>query len=52
MNNLELNDEKNISLIKQALSDYENGAIVEARDALLEVVNNITDFETADMIGG
>lgn len=44
---LELNDKKNIGLIKQALKDYEDGALIEARDALAEVVKNIDDFDIA-----
>ncbi len=44
---VELNDKKNIELIKQALKDYENGAIIEARDALAEVVENIDDYDIA-----
>lgn len=47
---MELNDKKNLKLIKQALKDYEDGALVEARDALAEVVNAIDSLVTADMI--
>ena len=47
---MELNDKKNLKLIKQALKDYEDGALIEARDALAEVVNAIDSRGTADMI--
>lgn len=40
-----MNDEENIALIKQALQDYEDGALIEARDALATVVNRIDAFE-------
>lgn|GEM_PF-6885053 len=47
---MELDDKKNLKLIKQALKDYEDGALVEARDALAEVVHAIDNLITADMI--
>lgn len=40
-----LNDELVLSTIDQARRDYENGAIIEARDALLDVINAIDDFD-------
>jgi len=40
-----LNDELVLSTIDQALRDYGNGAIIEARDALLDVINAIDDFD-------
>lgn len=39
-----LNDEAVLSAIDRARKDYENGAIIEAYDALLEVINAIDDF--------
>lgn len=43
-----MNDEENIALIKQALKDYEDGALIEARDALATVVNRIDAFEIVE----
>lgn len=40
-----LNDELVLSTIDQARRDYGNGAIIEARDALLDVINAIDDFD-------
>lgn len=42
-----MNDNKNIKLIKEALIAYENGAVLECRDMLAEVVNCIDAFEIA-----
>lgn len=39
-----LNDEAVLSSIDRARKDYEDGAIIEARDTLLEVVNAVDDF--------
>ena len=39
-----LNDEAVLSAIDRARRDYEDGAIIEAHDALLEVINAIDDF--------
>lgn len=43
-----MNDEENIALIKQALKDYEDGALIEARDALATVVNRIDAFDIVE----
>ena len=43
-----MNDEENIKLIKQALKDYEDGALIEARDALATVVNRIDAFDIVE----
>ena len=48
---MELDDKKNIALIKQALKDYENGALIEARNALAVVVNGIDSLIVAESIG-
>lgn len=40
-----LNDEVVLSTIDRARRDYGNGAIIEARDALLDVINAIDDFD-------
>ena len=40
-----LNDELVLSTIDQARRDYADGAIIEARDALLDVINAIDDFD-------
>ena len=42
-----MNDNKNVRLIKEALIAYENGAILECRDMLAEVVNSIDAFDIA-----
>lgn len=42
-----MNDSKNVKLIKEALIAYENGAILECRDMLAEVVNSIDAFDIA-----
>lgn len=39
-----LNDEVVLSTIDRARRDYEDGAIIEAYDTLLEVINAIDDF--------
>ena len=39
-----LNDEAVLSAIDRARKDYEDGAIIEAHDTLLEVINAIDDF--------
>ena len=43
-----MNDKENLKLIKQALKDYEDGAIIEARDALATVVERIDAFIVAE----
>ena len=43
-----MNDEENIKLIKQALKDYEDGALVEARETLATVVKRIDAFESVE----
>ena len=40
----ELNDKRNIELIKQALEEYEDGALIEACSTLEKVVQSIRDF--------
>lgn len=42
-----MNDNKNVKLIKEALIAYENGAVLECRDMLAEVVNSIDAFDIA-----
>ncbi len=44
---MEINDKENIRLIKQALADYEGGALLEAREALAQVVKSIDAFDIA-----
>lgn len=39
-----LNDELVLSAIDRARRDYEDGAIIEAYDTLLAVINAIDDF--------
>ncbi len=41
-----MNDEKQMQLLKDAIKAYETGEILEAKDAAIEFINNITDFET------
>ena len=41
----ELEDQKIIDALLQAAKDYENGAIAEVRDILVEIVNAIDEFE-------
>ena len=40
-----LQDERIISALQQAARDYENGAIIETRDTLLEIAAAIDAFE-------
>ena len=40
-----LQDKKIIAALRQAAEDYENGEIIEVKDALIEIINAITDFE-------
>ena len=44
----ELQDQKIVAALHQAAEDYENGAIIEAKDVLIEIINAITDFESID----
>ena len=44
---IELNDKENIALIEQALKDYKDGSLVEAKEALATVVQRIDAFEIA-----
>lgn len=43
MNNM--NDKKQIQLLKDAIELYKDGAILEAKDKAIEFINNIADFE-------
>lgn len=45
---MELNDKENVRLIKQALKDYEDGALLEAREALAQVVKAIDTLDIAE----
>ena len=40
-----MDDQKQIQLLQDAITAYENGAIIEAKDMAIEFINNITDFE-------
>ena len=40
-----MDDERQIRLLQHAIAAYDNGAIIEAKDAAIEFINNITDFE-------
>ena len=40
-----LNDKKIIEALKDAIKDYEDGAIIECRDTLQDVVDSINEFE-------
>lgn len=42
--NGELDDKKIIDALKRAAVDYENGEIIEVRDLLVEIVNDIDEF--------
>lgn len=42
--NHELLDKEIIKALKQAAKDYEDGAILEARDALADIVQSIDEF--------
>ena len=44
---MEIDDNRNMMLIKEAAKAYEDGALIEARDMLAEVVERINAFETA-----
>lgn len=44
--NGELRDEKIIAALGKAEKYYESGAIIEARDLLLEIVDAIDEFES------
>lgn len=41
----ELQDIEIINALKKSAYDYENGAILEVRDLLVEIVNAIDDWE-------
>ena len=40
-----LKDKEIVVAIKQAAEDYENGAIIDARDTLEEIINSIDAFD-------
>lgn len=42
--NHELLDEEIIKALKRAPNDYENGAIIEVRDVLYDIVQSIDEF--------
>lgn len=44
----ELQDDKIIQALINAIHDYENGAIIEVRDELANIVYAITEFEKMD----
>lgn len=43
----ELNDNAIINALTDTVTDYENGAIIEVQDVLIEIVNAISDFDKA-----
>lgn len=43
--NGELNDEKITDALRKAAAEYENGALIEVRDLLLEIVDAIDEFD-------
>lgn len=43
-----MDDKKQIQLLKDAIDAYENGEILEAKDMAIEFINNITDFEAEE----
>ncbi len=43
--NKELDDAAIIKALNQAVKNYEDGAIAEVRDSLVEIVNAIDEFE-------
>lgn len=45
--NNELDDTAIIKALNQAVKDYEDGAIAEVRDSLVEIVNAIDEFEAS-----
>ena len=49
---MEIDDNRNMMLIKEAAKAYEDGALIEARDMLAEVVESINAFETAVELAG
>lgn len=44
----ELLDREIAAALRQAANDYENGEILEVRDALEEIVEAINEFEDSD----
>lgn len=42
--NHELKDRAIIKALKQAVKDYEDGAIIETRDTLVDIVQSIDEF--------
>jgi len=44
-NGAELSDEKIVKAIRQAANDYEDGAILEAKETLMVIIEAIDDFE-------
>ena len=44
LKNGELEDKKIVAALRKAADDYENGEIVEVRNLLMEIVDNIDEF--------
>lgn len=45
--NNKLDDAAIIKALNQAVKDYEDGAIAEVRDSLVEIINAIDEFEAS-----
>ena len=45
LKNGELEDKKIVAALRKAADDYENGALIEVRDLLLDIVDAIDEFE-------
>ena len=45
--NGELKDREIVAALRKAADDYENGAIAEVRDLLVDIVNGIDNWEDA-----
>ena len=45
-----MNDKENIKMIEQALKDYKDGALLEAKEALAIVVSRIEAWEIAESL--
>lgn len=47
--NTELNDKAIVNALKDAINLYEDGAIVETKDILIDIINAISDFEATEV---
>lgn len=48
LNGQELNDQAVVDALRQAIDNYQNGEIIEVRDALAEIIDAIDEFSSIE----